>query len=47
MKNQYRRGDCLKREAWTVRFKGRGRLGKKEGGWGFLRGGCPDAHYVI
>ena len=33
MKNQYRRGDCVNRGAWTVgRFKGGGGVGKKEGG---------------
>ena len=44
MKNQYRGGDCLKREAWTVcRFKGG--LGKKEGGGVFEGVWYPNAHY--
>ena len=37
MKNQCRRGDCLKREAWTVcRFE---EGGLERRGWCFLGGG--------
>ena len=37
-KNQYRRGDCLKRQAWTVyRFKGGGAWHKR--GSGVFEGG--------
>ena len=49
MKNQYREGDCLKREgAWTVcRFNGGGGgLARKRGGV-FEGGWDPDAHYGL
>ena len=33
MKNQYRRGDCLKRGSWTFcKFKGEGLAKKRESG---------------
>ena len=46
-KNQYIRGSCLKRRAWTIcRFKG-GAWHERGAGVVFLKGGWyPNAHYV-
>ena len=46
MKNQYRGGNCLKREGLGQCADLRGLLGKKEEGGVFEGGWYPNAHYA-